>query len=401
MSKVFIIGDIHIGKGTKLGKTNLGSYLNTRVQDQFKILDWIYDQAIDHSVDNLIFTGDIFEEPRPHINLVIEFINWIKKCHSSEIKIHIILGNHDIIRYGQYYNSSLDIVNQLELEGVHIYNSVETLLFDNDGFSVTLLPFRDRKSFLTSSLAEATSNLETIINYEHKGIPLPYKKVLIGHFAIEGSIPVGDEIDDISNEIFLSLNFLSKFNYTWMGHVHTPQVLRKKPYIAHIGSMDISNFKESNETKVVILLDSTNPNFFSEIPIPTRKLNDISIVVPTGTKDTNQYVIDQLKNHSNELKDSIVRINISLESDDLINVDKTLITKHLNEKEGIFNISNFAQTTKVNNIVKTNSVSINYKMDVMSAIKMWGSINIDKNKRDKYLEIATSIYNKYKAGIKE
>src|SRR5271170_2080291 len=98
MSKVIILGDPHIGKGVSIGKVTLGSTLNSRVVDQISLLDHVLDRAIDLSADHIIITGDTFEDPKPHPSLLAIFVAWLKKCQVHGVYVHIILGNHDILR---------------------------------------------------------------------------------------------------------------------------------------------------------------------------------------------------------------------------------------------------------------------------------------------------------------
>ncbi len=197
MLNVIILGDVHLGKGTNIGKAVLGANLNSRVADQLNLLDWTLDRAIEHHAEHIIITGDVFEEPKPHPSLLTLFVSWLKKCQVHGVHVHIIMGNHDILRSGFVYASPLDIITEVELDNVSVYKDIDTVLIGRTAF--TMVPFRDRKSFSVPSNAEAISILRESLTYELAGIPITYQKVLIGHLAIDGSIPVGDEIDDITN----------------------------------------------------------------------------------------------------------------------------------------------------------------------------------------------------------
>src|SRR6185436_19297589 len=254
MSNIIILGDPHLGKSLSQGRVGIGSNLNSRIVDQLNLLDWTLDQAIDLSIDHIVITGDIFEDPRPPPSLITLFISWLKKCQANSVHVHLILGNHDILRSGFIYSSPLDIISEVELENVDVYKNINTITIDTT--AITLMPFRDRKALGASTNSIALSLLKEYLVYELASMPITYKKVLIGHLAIEGSIPIGDEIDDISNELFCPLDMFNGYDYVWMGHVHKPQIMKKqKPYIAHIGSMDISNFAEIDHSKHIIILN--------------------------------------------------------------------------------------------------------------------------------------------------
>ena len=250
MSVTLIIGDVHLGKGLSIGKPGIGNALNSRVQDQIKLLDWALDQAIDHHVGTIILTGDICEDPKPDYILIELFIYWLKKCEMNNIEVHIIAGNHDIKRTGIQYKSFLDLISAAELPSVTVYKHVNTIFKNGVGF--TLFPFRDRSSLDGRTEAEALYKISSTLSYELASIPQEYDKVLIGHLALKGSIFVGDEFDNLANELMCPLNLFRGYDYVWMGHVHKPQVRRrKKQHIAHIGSLDISDFGETDHKKIV------------------------------------------------------------------------------------------------------------------------------------------------------
>src|SRR5258706_9208661 len=125
---VLILGDPHIGKNTGVGRVGIGSALNSRIVDQFDLLDWTLERAIEHHTDHIIITGDIFDEPKPTPVLITLFIGWLKKCQIHDIAVHIIVGNHDILRSGAVYSSPLDIISEVEFNKIHVYNNINTII---------------------------------------------------------------------------------------------------------------------------------------------------------------------------------------------------------------------------------------------------------------------------------
>lgn len=399
MSTVLILGDVHLGKSLSQGRVGIGSNLNSRIVDQLNLLDWTLDQAIESSIDHIIITGDIFEDPRPHPSLITLFISWLKKCQANSVHVHLILGNHDMLRSGFVYSSPLDIISEVELENVDVYKNINTITIGTT--AITLVPFRDRKSFGASTNNEALSLLKQYLIYELASIPITYRKVLIGHLAIEGSIPVGDEIDDISNELFCPLDIFNGYDYVWMGHVHKPQIMKKKePYIAHIGSMDISNFGETEQNKHIVLFNCSLRQQFITKNLPTRPLKKISIVVPNSVEDTTEYVLQHIKDLNKDLHKSTIKIEISLEGPELQSPNKSVIEKYL-INHGAFNVTNISESKKIFLIKKDNSNILDTKMDVPSTIKNYSSIYIEENQKSDFINLAMEIYNSYKAELKE
>jgi DNA repair exonuclease SbcCD nuclease subunit len=400
MPHAIILGDVHLGKGTNIGKTGIGANLNSRIADQLNLLEWTLDQAHERGVDDIIITGDVFEDPKPHPSLITMFLAWLKKCQAYDVHVHIILGNHDMLRSGMVFTSSLDIISEVELENVSIYKNVNTVLIGTAAF--TLVPFRDRKSFSSNSNADAVAILRDSLVYELASIPVTYKKILVGHLAIEGSIPIGDEIDDMTNELFCPLDMFQGYDYVWMGHVHKPQIMKKsKPYVAHIGSMDISNFGETDHLKHIIIVDcDSEDNDFEMAFLPTRPLRKITISVPKDTEDTTAYVLEEIKKEKLDFNRSIVRVEVALSAPELKSINKSAIEKYLTA-QGTFNVTAISESKKVALIKKDSNNTIDTKMDVASAIKTYAQTYVDAPVRDAFIELSMDIFNTYKAEAKE
>src|ERR1700678_3375421 len=202
--KAVILGDTHLGGGLSIGKVGIGSALNSRVVDQLALLDWTLDRALEYHAGHIIITGDVFEEVRPPPYIIALFMSWLKRCQVNNVHVHIVIGNHDILRSGFTYTSSLDIISEADLDLISIYKEINTITIGTSAF--TFVPYRDRKAFSIGTNAEAITIVRNHLVYELASIPNTYHKILIGHLAIEGSIPVGNEIDDLANELFCPLD---------------------------------------------------------------------------------------------------------------------------------------------------------------------------------------------------
>lgn len=384
---ILILGDVHLGSGKNLSKSATGVSLHSRVLDQIDLLDWVLNEAIDNICQHIVITGDIFEEPKPESSLIKLFITWLKKCEINNINVHVIVGNHDILRSGQNYSSPLDIITAAEMPMAFVYNAMNSIHIDNT--SITFLPFRDRKSYLEASNSEALKKLQNELIYEKESLPLNNKKIIIGHLAIEGSFYVGDEIDDLSNELFCPLDMFEGYDYVWMGHVHSPQVMKKQnPYIAHIGSMDLSNFGECDHKKHIIVFDTENGTFVSK-NLPTRELKKISIAIPADIEDATAYAIKEIQKSS--FNKSIVKVDITTEAGSIKPVNKTFLEQKLKEL-GCYTISAISETKKQSIVNKQIEKSIDGNITVKSAIKKYADSFTDENLKNRYIEKAIEIF---------
>jgi DNA repair exonuclease SbcCD nuclease subunit len=385
--KVILVGDVHLGRGSSIGKSSDSGILNSRIQDQLDLLDWIYNQCILHSVKTIILTGDIYQDFRPHPALIGFFFRWLKKCEHDGITVHIVLGNHDIIRSGQYVVSAIDLVSDVEMTYANVYKSISRLELDD--FTIVFMPFRDKRMYEVKTTEEAlnllSNELQTVIQEPSSKI-----KVAIGHLAIEGSIPIGDEISDSLNELFIPPEMLEWFDYVWMGHIHNPHVIQhKNPYAAHIGSLDRSDFSklEVSVDKIAILLDSDNPNKFTELVLPTRPLRNINIDVPID-KDPTEFVINELCLLSKKLcfSRAIVRLEIQLgaEAD---SVDREKIDSYLKNNLEVFHICGFSETHSIAQIQINPEDEFDNTMEIAQTINKWADTrqNIFDNDEDREL----------------
>lgn len=400
MSVTIIVGDVHLGKGLAMGKPAIGSALNSRVADQVKLLDWIVDKAIEQNAETLILTGDIYEDPKPDYVLVNIFINFLKQCEVHGIEVHIITGNHDIRRTGAHYISILDLITSSELPNTHIHKNINTIY--KEGVCFTLLPFRDRRGFDCESNAEALAIIAERLPYELADIPSSYDRVLIGHLALEGSLFVGDEIDDYANELMCPVDMFKGYEYVWMGHIHKPQVRCKKPYVAHIGSLDISDFGETDHTKILVVFDPQNPDKFFEIPVPSRPLRRISLSVPPQF-ETTQYIVEQVKVMHDALsfKDAIVKIDIKLSGAEAKNADRALIEKEIYVL-GAQHICNFSESRNINVVPLDKQNVMDNSIKPKMAVKLWAEqLKLESEEdKNKYINSAQSVIDKFYNSIK-
>lgn len=388
MSVTLIVGDVHLGKGLRLGIPGIGSSLNGRIADQFKLLDWILEQAVENHVSAIIFTGDICEDAKPDYSLMIHFVSWLKRCEHHGIDVHIIAGNHDIKRSGSHYVSALDIIQSAEIPNTTVYKQIDTIYNGTVGF--TLLPFRDRKSFNYDSASKALDRLKGMIHYELEDIPDTYDKVLIGHLALEGSIIVGDEFDDEANELMCPVNMFAGYDYVWMGHVHRPQIRSKNPYVAHVGSLDLSDFGETDHQKVIILFDSKSPNKFQEIKVPSRPLRVLKLDLQPS-EDTTQAILNGLEtlNQKSSLKDCVLKIDVQLHGLEANNADREVVNAAITKYE-VHYLCSFTESRTTSVIPQEKRKDLDNTISPKAAVKMWASDQLNMEETDKELFIRMS-----------
>ena len=371
--KCLILGDLHLGRSLSLGKPAELGKLNSRIQDQIDLLDWAYNKCVqDSELNNIILTGDIYQDYRPHPAIISIFMQWLKKCEHAGVTVHVIMGNHDILRSGQWVTSAIDLIPALEMQQAQVYKKITRV--DIGDFTFVFVPFIDKRMYEAADTEEGLSKLKTDLDSICQE-STDKIKIAIGHLALEGSLSIGDEIVDSLNELYVSPDMFSWFDYVWMGHIHHPQIIQQQnPYAAHVGSLDRSDFSKTEvmHDKVAILLDSNNSNKFSELIIPGRPLRPVQIDIPAG-KDSTEFVINELCVLSKKLefKNSIVRLDIHLNSPNLENVDREKIESYLINNLEVFHICGFLEMRTISDIeIDPNDVFDN-TMELTQTINRW------------------------------
>lgn len=385
-----IVGDVHLGAGLSIGKPSIDGSLNSRISDQVRILNWVLDSAIHRNVNRIIITGDIFDEVKPDNDLVVIFMDWMHSCSNNGLEVHIIAGNHDLKRIGSRYTSVLDVIESAEIPNVYIYNKIYTL--NTDGVSFTFLPFRDRRSLDSDTVPDAIEKIERCLPFELAEIPFNNDKVLIGHLAIEKAF-FTNEIDDISNELMVPVSMFEGYQYVWMGHVHKPQVLSKKPYVAHVGSMDISDFGETDQQKVVIIYDPFSKNKFEKIPIPTRPLRRIRLDIPKG-EDTTSFVLKAIDDMEQvtPFKNAIVKIELKVLDSEASELERAKVIELIN-KLGAFHISGFSESRNVSVVTDDKKHIDDSAIDPKAAVKLYADLleHKDDDEKNEFISLCNEL----------
>lgn len=405
MSKTLIVGDLHIGKGLSIGKPGIGNSYNSRIIDQLNILNWIIDITDERNVERIVLTGDIFEDLKPPYYQSKLFIDWLKRIESSGVDVHIIIGNHDITRSGSTIISPvLDLVNSCEFSHVHIYYNIETI--ETEDVSYTFIPFRDRRSLQCETHDQALKIIKDCLDFEASAISKTKKKVIVGHLALEGAIYVGDECDDSLNELICPLNMFVDYDYTWMGHVHRPQVKSQIPFMAHTGSLDLSDFGETDHIKNLILIDPHSEDFFENIPIPSRPLRRLRVNISNKEINSTDYVIEIIsgQNEATTYKNALVKIEITLCSEEIENIDTDRLSAFIYSL-GAYYITGITQARQISVISIEQKDVVDNTIDPKSAVKLYSKyifndddINVDKSE---FIQLCNSIIDECKEKTRE
>lgn len=231
MSKVLLVSDIHVHPHKKKAD---------RLKDCLECLDWVFQVARKHDVDEILFGGDLLHD-RSKIDVLTytKVYEVLRNNCTGKIKFYLLLGNHDL-----WYNdcTSVSSVTPFQsLPGVTIIDGIERRTVG--GVKWDFIPFTH----------DPITALETLGEYDEPA------KYCLGHLSIDGAkLNSAGTISDVVIEhdgemVPVSAKLFDRYEYTFLGHYHSSQILNGK--VEYIGSPLQLSFGEAFQDKHVIILD--------------------------------------------------------------------------------------------------------------------------------------------------
>jgi len=321
--KIGIIGDVHLGASYSLGKKDHSKGINSRLVDYDTTLIDTITMLANAGCKHLIFTGDIFEHRTPSVKQQERFSAALKIALDLGIEqVHIVVGNHDQQRITRA--TTISYIKELQLSNIHVYDEIDMVTINYpDGkpaANLIFMPYRDRKWFDTDSSQQAINQVDELLAYNLGSIDNDAKKILVGHMVVEGTMWMLDEYADLyeSNDLILPKDMFRNIDLTVMGHVHTPGLVSKDPFIYYVGSMEKRGAFEKHDKKYVII--DLEAKTFKPHNEPCRNLYDIKMDFSNSSEGENlsQLILDEIDEFAKDktLESSIVRVIVSIAADD-------------------------------------------------------------------------------------
>jgi DNA repair exonuclease SbcCD nuclease subunit len=350
--KLCILGDTHFGaRGDSL--------------DFHKYFQKFYDEVFfpylrEHEIKTIFQMGDLFDR-RKFINFNTLYLcrkYFFDKCEIEGIKLHTLIGNHDVAYKNTLeVNSTSLLLN--EYHNVQIYDDFQTV--DFDGVHVDIVPWLcdDNEAEILTKIKDSKA------------------QICFGHFEISGF-----EMDRGNVcEVGLDKAKLSKYDVVLTGHFHhkstndnityvgTPYEMTwadyndpkgfhifdtetremefvNNPYsmfhkvIYDDGEQTFETWKEFDFDKLkecyvkVVVLNKQNPFLFDHIIDNLYKsgLADLSIVEDFSDSnfDTDQDIVDQAEDTMTILGKYIDNLTLDVETDKLKSLMRELYVEALN-----------------------------------------------------------------------
>lgn len=361
MSKIFLIGDTHIGLGYP-NKTERWLQVHKEYFEHFLI------PTLNENVkkgDIIIHLGDLFDNRNViPINLLNFAMDQIEKI-SKIAPFHIIVGNHDC------WSRSSDEINTIRpfkyIPNVSIYDKVSTLEFN--GKKLLLMPYFDKK--------------EDQIKHINNNKDCDY---LFCHSDLNGAkMHLTSVAHKNLNKI--EINDFKGFTGVYSGHIHLVQRNKNFTFVGSNFQMDRNDYGDQKGLFVLDIKTGEEQFIKNEISPVFKKVKIIS-----------ENDIEELE----ELKDTKDYIDIFISNNLLISNRKLRRKLEILLENGSFSSVSYIDditnkleqdvNEELNEIVDENNIEISIELDYEDYVKEY--ISNQKYENEKFKKGILSEYEK-------
>lgn len=236
MDKILLFSDLHC----HAHKNQV-----SRLEDCLKVLRWVFETAKKRKIKDVVFAGDLFQDRQKIYTLSqVKAFHIIKEYFDidSDMKLYLLVGNHDMWHSDQWSITSIDPF--MAIENVEVINKPCSVKLSN-GCVVDFLPYTKNP----------IKDIETYFPNKND--------VLVSHCSVDGAklnslyntraeISVEHEGDMVK----VGVDVFKEWKRVFLGHYHCAQKLNSK--VEYIGSPLELNFGEAFQEKHIIIYDHVN-----------------------------------------------------------------------------------------------------------------------------------------------
>ena len=329
--KIIHFADLHLGVET-YGRLDPATGMSSRLLDFLAALDQLVDYALENKADLVLFCGDAYKSREPTPTQQREFARRINRLAQKGIPVFLLTGNHDLPNaFGRA--TATEIFDTLAIKKVYVSSrpDIYRIPTSSGRLQIVSLPWLRRSALLSR---EETKNLNfqqinerleqvltDIITANAEKIDPKLPAILAAHVWVVGA-KVGSEASmTIGQEHTLLPGNIAHpaFDYIALGHIHRHQAVHENPPAVYAGSLERLNFSEETDDKGFYVVDIEPDGetrkrrvSFSFHQLSGRRFVTINANIEPGEADPTLVVIRAITEQGASIRDSIVRLNISL-----------------------------------------------------------------------------------------
>jgi len=329
--KILHFADLHLGVES-YGRIDPATGLSSRFLDFLSTLDQVADYALENKVDLVLFCGDAYKSREPSQTHQREFAKRINRLATSDIPVFLLVGNHDLPNaIGKA--TTTEIFDTLAVKNVYVSNrpSIYRVPTKSGAIQIVSLPWLRRSALLTK---EETKNLgfeqinqklqeilTSVITLNVPKLDPKLPAILAAHVWVSGAQVGSERSMTIGQEHALLPSNVANpaFDYVALGHIHKHQVLSKNPPVVYPGSLERLDFSDEEDNKGFYLVEIEPDQetgkwrvSFDFHQVSGRRFLTINTGIEPQDTDPTLTVLKAIAKQENEVRDAIVRLQISL-----------------------------------------------------------------------------------------
>jgi exonuclease SbcD len=267
------------------------------------------------------------------------------------------------------------------------------------GINLIFFPFRTRYMLQCPTNEKAVEYLSSRLEYEVTSLENVAPTLLIGHFALQGAKSQDVSLEKHAlYEIVLPLSMFADIDMTIMGHIHQFQILSESPLIAHLGSMERTDFGEAKYPKYFAIVETQGDQLaYAFRPLPVRALYDITIDCAGKGDQAMAHALERLDDFASKRKmfGSIVRVEILVDEKDARSISTAEIFKKLVKGMAVHNCVGVSTTVMTQRQLRDSSIT--ERLRPMDAFERYLKMVDDKDMRELMRKRGTPIIKGTKA----
>ena len=347
--KIIHFADLHLGVES-YGHIDPNTGLSSRLNDFLLAFDRLFDFALEHKVDLILFCGDAYKSREPTQTQQREFARRISRLSSGGIPVFLLIGNHDLPNaIGRA--TSTEIFDTLAVRNIYVASrpDIYPVPTQSGTVQVAALPWLRRSALLSREdtrdldFEEINQRLQQVLTniigdlVARLDARLP--AILTAHVWVANAVPGSERSMTLGQEHFLLLSNIANpaFDYVALGHVHKQQVLSESPPTVYAGSMERLDFGEEGDDKGFYVVDIDGGEgdrrrvSYRFHPLDGRRFLTIDVNLENQDTDPTTTVVREIMAQAGKVRDAIVRLQLSLPAETEGQLNDIEIRSALNE----------------------------------------------------------------------
>ena len=327
--RILHFADLHLGVET-YGSVDPATGLSTRLLDVLRALDEVVEYAVGNGVDLVLFCGDAYKNRDPSQTHQREFAKRLKRLSENGIPVFLLVGNHDLPNAIGRANT-VEIFDTLAVSHIYVGNrpDIYRIPTKQGKIQVVALPWLRRSALLSReeaknlSIEQANDQLQEtmtrrlldVISDLDPGLPT----LLAAHVSVSTAKPGSERSMVVGRDPVLLVGNLAQpvFDYVALGHVHRKQVLSENPPVVYAGSLERFDFGDEGQDKGFFVVDielKSKKRFVTHSfhKVNARPFVTLQIYIDVGDVEPTAAVLKAIAQHENEIKNAIVRVQLSM-----------------------------------------------------------------------------------------